>query len=111
MMKHFYFITLLLLVPKLCISQDRESDSLALVSIYQSLDGENWPKNENWLSDMPLDEWDGVRMSNDRVDDLELKSVASAGIAGDFPLQVLELTELTTLELSNIDISGPHPAS
>jgi len=110
-MKNIYTLGFLLFGLTIGFSQDRESDSLALVSIYQSLNGNNWPKNENWLSDQPLDEWEGVRMKNDRVDDFELKSNASANIAGDFPLQVLELTELTTLEISNVDISGPIPES
>ena len=110
-MKYLYFLAIIFSLPCLGISQDRESDSLALVSIYQSLEGENWPHNDNWLSNMPLEEWKGVGISNDRVNKLELRSTSSAATSGDFPLQVLELTELKTFELSSININGPIPES
>lgn len=110
-MKQVYILAIIFSIPFIGFSQDRESDSLALVSIYQSLDGDNWPQNDNWLSDLPLEEWKGIGTFNDRVNKLEIKSQASAGIAGDFPLQVLDLTELKTFELGNISINGPIPES
>lgn len=110
-MKQIYLLALLFSLPFIVISQDRESDSLALVSIYQSLDGDNWPVNENWLSDLPLEEWEGINISNDRVIKLEIKSTSSSGIEGEFPLQVLDLSELKTLELRYVSMNGPIPES
>ena len=33
-----------------------ETDREALVALYNATEGENWANNENWLSDVPLDE-------------------------------------------------------
>ena len=32
----------------------------ALIAIYKALDGDNWDYNDNWCSDKPLSEWEGV---------------------------------------------------
>lgn len=32
----------------------------ALIAIYDALDGDNWPNNENWCSEKPVKEWYGV---------------------------------------------------
>ena len=37
-----------------------ETDREALVALYNATNGENWNGIDNWLSDAPLDEWDGV---------------------------------------------------
>ena len=41
-------------------SGSAETDREALVAIYNATDGENWNRSDNWLSDAPLDEWEGV---------------------------------------------------
>ena len=42
------------------------SDSLALVALYDSTDGDNWTTNTNWLTG-PVSSWYGVTVSNGRV--------------------------------------------
>ena len=37
-----------------------ETDREALVALYNATDGENWSRSDNWLSDAPLGEWEGV---------------------------------------------------
>ena len=37
-----------------------ETDREALVALYNSTDGPNWDDAQNWLSDRPLREWNGV---------------------------------------------------
>ena len=32
----------------------------ALIAFYKALDGDNWINNENWCSDKPLSEWEGI---------------------------------------------------
>ncbi len=32
----------------------------ALIALYEATDGDNWTRNDNWLSDAPLDSWYGV---------------------------------------------------
>ncbi|MBO4463521.1 MAG: redoxin domain-containing protein [Prevotella sp.] len=36
----------------------------ALMEFYHSLDGDNWPHNDNWCSDKPINEWYGVNYNN-----------------------------------------------
>ena len=110
-MKGSILLAFLLAIPFIGYSQDRESDSLVLVSIYQSLDGDNWSSNDNWLSDSPINEWSGVGLTADRVSLLSIKSTTASGGEGDFPVQVSELTELQTLEIKSIHINQAIPES
>ena len=48
-----------------------EQDSLALVALYDSTDGDNWDNNDGWL-EAPVSEWHGVTVSGDRVVSLYL---------------------------------------
>ena len=41
-------------------SQPATTDRDALMALYDAANGPNWARNENWGSDRPLDEWDGV---------------------------------------------------
>ena len=38
-------------------------DRAALVALYHSTGGDNWRRNDNWLSDAPLGQWYGVDTS------------------------------------------------
>ena len=42
-----------------------KTDREALVALYNATDGENWSASANWLSDAPLDEWEGVTTNDD----------------------------------------------
>ena len=56
-----------------CAPMDSIEDRDILVELYNTLDGDNWYRNANWLSTKPLREWQGV--TNDatgRVDRLYL---------------------------------------
>ncbi len=37
-----------------------ETDREALVALYNATSGPNWDGNDNWLSDVPISEWEGV---------------------------------------------------
>ena len=50
-------------------AQVLESDSLALVALYNSTDGSNWTNNTNWLTGN-VDTWFGVTVSGNRVTEL-----------------------------------------
>ena len=61
-------------------SGSAETDREALVALYNATDGENWDESENWLSDAPLGEWEGVTTNDDgRVTKLELRANALSG--------------------------------
>ena len=58
------------------VSTDRE----ILVAFYHATNGADWTKNENWLSDAPLDTWFGVGTdSSGRVVRLTLKDNSLSG--------------------------------
>lgn len=106
MMKNINILLFLFLMPLLSFAQDRESDSLALVQLYNDLSGPNWSKGEGWLSSAPLEEWEGVKTSNDRVYSVELKQF---DVNGNFPLSIVEISELTTFEIRNGIINNSIP--
>ncbi|MBI4649364.1 MAG: hypothetical protein HY738_22885, partial [Bacteroidia bacterium] len=47
-------------------AQVLEQDSLALVALYNSTDGDNWFNNTNWLIG-PVSTWYGITISENRV--------------------------------------------
>ena len=48
-------------------------DRATLISLYNALDGPNWSRRTNWLSDLPLGTWHGVETDEDgRVTGLDL---------------------------------------
>lgn len=100
-------LLLFVLISTSSYSQNRESDSLALVQIYNDLNGDEWIGIDNWLSAEPMDDWEGILLSNDRVTKVEIKN---ASAVGEFPMSVLDLTELRTLEINKAIISGSIPS-
>ena len=48
-------------------SGSAKTDREALVALYNATDGENWDESNNWLSDAPLGEWEGVTTNDDRL--------------------------------------------
>ena len=111
-----------------------ETDREALVALYNAADGENWNRSDNWLSDAPLGEWEGVTTNDDgRVTKLlfignniggelpaELGSLSNlthlllggGGLSGELPAELGSLSNLRTLELAgNYQLSGCVPSS
>ena len=43
-----------------CAPEDSLEDREVLAKLYDSLDGENWTNNTNWLTERPIREWYGV---------------------------------------------------
>lgn len=73
-------------------AQVRETDSLALVAFYNSTDGPNWLRNEDWLAG-PVSTWQGVRVSDGRV--VSLVSIQN-NMTGQLPPEFYDLTALTS---------------
>lgn len=89
------------------------SDSLALVDIYNNLDGENWHTSyysdypsHNWLSSEPLTRWTGVTIADGRVISLYLESMI---LTGEIPSTIGDLDALTYLNLRNNKLTGTIP--
>jgi len=112
------------------VAQVLPQDSLALVALYTSTNGDNWTDNTNWLTDQDVSDWYGITVSNNRVTHLELNLNNLLGtiphelenltgltvlnlerneISGDFPTEVLNLTDLTELILRNNNFTGSIP--
>ncbi|MEN8194565.1 MAG: hypothetical protein ABFS12_17225, partial [Bacteroidota bacterium] len=67
----FYFVCICIATlfhfNSLSQAQVLEQDSLALVALYDSTDGNNWTNNENWLTG-PVSTWYGIKVLENRVD-------------------------------------------
>ena len=82
------------------------TDRGALIALYEATDGDNWTHNDNWLSDKPLSDWDGVTTdSSGRVTVLIL---GRKRLRGSIP-DLSALTELRTLALGENRLSGEIP--
>ncbi len=95
-----------------------DSDRTALVALYNATDGPNWIDNTNWLTDARLGEWYGVTAdSSGRVVQLDLRgqwddearAIVLHGLRGELPDELANLTQLTSLSLSDNDLNGPIP--
>ena len=106
-----------------------ETDREGLVAFYNATDGENWNSSDNWLSDAPLGEWEGVYTNEDgRVGRMELVGLergdtGGAGqplqperadlrgneLSGGIPAGLGSLSNLEILDLGSNALSGEIP--
>ncbi|MCF8359351.1 MAG: gliding motility-associated C-terminal domain-containing protein [Prolixibacteraceae bacterium] len=84
-----------------------ESDSLALVALYNATDGDNWTRNDNWLNEVdPVSTWYGITIENGRVSGIRFDQ---NNLVGYIPPEIGNLEKLNTLILSNNQLSNPLP--
>jgi Leucine-rich repeat (LRR) protein len=88
---------------------DRQRDSLALVEIYKAGDGANWTiTGSKWLTEAPINEWQGVTVANDRVTILYLNNIDMGGTLSPY---IGQLTALTRFEIQNAPkLNGSIPS-
>ena len=67
-----------------------------LVTLYDAMDGLNWRRNSNWLSDAPIGEWAGVGTD----DGGRVKGLGLGDLTGEIPAEVGNLSRLKNLSLS-----------
>ena len=78
-------------------SQDfRESDSLAIVALFDSTNGASWTTNTNWKTDEPIDNWYGITVTDGRITQIDLNQ---NNLAGTIPDEIGNLSALGFLAL------------
>jgi len=109
-MKHI-FISAFIIGFGLSVAYNQvpESDSLALVALYNSTNGDNWTENTNWLQPgQPVSTWYGIVINDNRVAQIDL---VRNNLTGTLPDEIGDLDSLKVLELYVNQISGGIPAT
>ncbi|NNF33591.1 MAG: T9SS type A sorting domain-containing protein [Saprospiraceae bacterium] len=101
-MKHFNLFLIFVISITYLKSQVSQQDSLALVDFYNALDGPNWNNNNNWLSDQSVSNWNGVGVSGDRVNRIDLRRNNLKGV---IPSSFSALDKLTMVDVSENNIT------
>ena len=84
-----------------------KKDSLALVDLYNSTNGDGWTNNDGWLK-VPVSKWFGITTKGNRVTEISLNV---NNLTGAIPTSIGDLTGLTELALAHNDLSGTIPES
>lgn len=82
-----------------------EEDSLALVALYNSTNGDIWKNKENWLNGA-VSTWDGITVTDGRVTGIDL---GMNNMIGQLPSEIGNLNKLRVLKFHNNHIHGPIP--
>ena len=82
-------------------------DRAALIAFYQATGGDNWKLNRRWLSDEPLDQWQGVTTNQEGA--VTGLSLADNRLTGEIPPEFGNLLSLAELDLSGNQLSGCIP--
>ncbi|WP_420448604.1 Ig-like domain-containing protein [Candidatus Palauibacter sp.] len=94
-------------IAQITVASDQGNDDrAALVALYEATDGPNWKRSEGWLTDAPLEDWEGVWATDGRVSHLAL---LDNNLKGYIPSEVGDLSELIELWLHFNDLTGPIP--
>ena len=96
-----------LVIGSSCAPEDSSKDREVLVQLYNTLDGENWNNNANWLTELPIRQWHGV--TNDASGRVTRLLLESNGLVGEIPKELGSLSNLKRLELANNYLTGEIP--
>ena len=81
----------------------------ALAALYVATDGPNWTRNDNWLSNAPLDEWYGI-VTNDEGQ-VRWLTLWDNGLKGPIVPDLGDLAALELLGLGDNELNGVVPAA
>lgn len=83
--------------------EDSPQDRKALEAIYHATGGDEWTHSYGWLTDVPLKNWYGLRVSNGRVVYLTLDD---NNLTGEIPGEINLLEKLAVLDLRWNSLTG-----
>jgi hypothetical protein len=86
--------------PVIVLVSSIERDSTALTSIYDKMDGDSWQELSDW-NNLPIENWEEVTLTGNRVVALDL---SGKGLSGEMPYDILDITEMTDINLSGNQI-------
>ena len=90
---------------------NRQTDSLALVAIYNAADGANWKESRRWTLEKPIDTWPGIKLDEDgRVVEMSITNGTVTTVDWEIPAELADLTELSTLQIVGSKLKGEIPA-
>lgn len=88
----------------------RQTDSLALVKIYELTDGATWKESRRWDLSKPMNDWPGIKLNDEgRVTELNLTNGTVTGKDWEIPEVLAELTELTAFQAIGSRLTGQIP--
>lgn len=90
------------------INTTNTQDSLALVELYNSTNGQDWINSTNWLTPAPACTWHGVTVRNNRVKELQL---FSNHLTDTLPSSLGNLPDLSIIKFYSNQLSGNLPSS
>ncbi|WP_299311241.1 leucine-rich repeat domain-containing protein [uncultured Aquimarina sp.] len=89
-----------------------EAEKQALLDFYNSTDGTNWintqANNQPWDENIPVCDWYGVTVTDNKVTGLNLENNQLQGI---IPTSIRDLIHLTSLDLNTNTLTGEIPSS
>src|ERR1700712_2208392 len=78
------------------MGQVNVTDSLTLVDLYNSTNGNGWTNKGNWLTAQSVDSWYGITVNSNRVYTIDLRNNT---LSGTLPSTIGNLTGLQSLQL------------
>ncbi len=79
-----------------------------LTVFFNATGGPEWSDSRNWLSEEPVENWHGV--TTDRNGNVASLELASNNLTGEIPVELGNLSGLTTLALLENNLTGAIPA-
>jgi hypothetical protein len=81
-----------------------------LTEFYRKTDGDSWHNRTNWCSDLPFDEWYGIKVDQ-KTKYITQIVLPNNNLRGHITSRIQYLAELQTLNLSNNRLTGTIPAA
>jgi Leucine-rich repeat (LRR) protein len=103
----FTMLLLLIFMVKVKAQSVNIQDSLALVDLYNSTNGDSWYIDYNWLTEKPVSQWYGISVMEDRVISIQL---SVNNLSGSLPASMGNLSEVQYLSFFSNLLTGSIPS-